>query len=281
MKQNPFSLYDFLGYLIPGAIFLYILNYIFRIDIISLLNILNKNNNDTFKNEIIFALPIILIIITYVTGHIISLTSSFFIEASSIYLYGYPSKYLFTKKHSIFKIPNDENKIIGTIKRIILFVLLLPTSIILVIFKGSKTSLFNQAKTLQEDLGNVVFDKCLIVLDRNLEIKTDSIRNKKETEGLGNDYFRIIYHFIFENSEKHSSKLQNYVALYGFCRNVSFVFLTSFFLSLYFKIMDKCIQTFWTLLFPVLTFLFFTGFVKFYRRYTLEALMGATVFNKH
>lgn len=281
MKQNPFSLYDFLGYLIPGAIFLYILNYIFKIDTVSLLNLLNKCNNDNLKNEITFALPIILIIITYITGHIISLTSSFFIEAFSIYLYGYPSKYLFIRKHSTFNIPKDENKIICTIKIIILFLSLLPTSIILVIFKNFKISLFNQAKPLPEDLGNVVFDKCMIVLDRNLEIKTDSIRNKKETEGLGNDYFQIIYHFIFENSEKHSSKLQNYVALYGFCRNISFVFLTSFLLSLYFTIMDKHIQTFWISLFPLLTFLFFTGFVKFYRRYTLEALMGTTVFNKH
>lgn len=274
MKENPFSFYDFLGYLIPGAVFLFILNFIFKIDIvISLSKPVQKPNQEMW-------FFIILIILSYITGHVFSLLSSFFIERFSMYLYGYPSKYLFIKQNGIFSFPENENTKIGWTKRILLSALLLPISIILITLKIFNITFFDQAKTLQKDLGNVIFDKCIIVLTENLNIQAESICNKKEKEGLGNDYFRIIYHFIFENSEKHSSKLQNYVALYGFCRNISFVFLVSFWLSLYFFTNGKH-NYYSIIIYSLLSFIFFTGFVKFYRRYTLEALMGVTVFNKH
>ncbi|MCU6234835.1 hypothetical protein [Morganella morganii] len=279
MKQNPFSFYDFLGYLIPGSTFLYILNFIFDINILSFLD---EYTDSSIKYEILISIP--MIIFSYIIGHALSLLSSFFIEKFSTYFYSYPSRFLFIKNHHFWLLSEKEknHKATSVINRLLVSIFLLPISIILTILKYIGISLFNQAKTLPENLGDIVFNKCIEILTKNLRIPKKLITCQKDIDGLGDDYFRIIYHFIFENSEKHSSKLQNYVALYGFCRNVSFIFVVSFWLSLYFFTVEKGYHYIYlTVVFSILSFLFFTGFVKFYRRYTLEALMGVTVFNKY
>ncbi|HFJ9806491.1 hypothetical protein Q4R32_05895 [Morganella morganii] len=280
MKQNPFSFYDFLGYLIPGATFLYILTFIFGFNITSFFA-LSDGSDSSIKHEILFFIPII--IFTYIVGHAFSLLSSFFIENFSKYFYSYPSKFLFTENHHFWFLSEKEKKheYINIASRFFLLTSLLPISIILFILKDLGISLFDQAKILPRNLGDIVFKKCNEILTKNLRIPKKSISCQRDIDGLGDDYFRIIYHFIFENSEKHSSKLQNYVALYGFCRNISFVFIVNFWLSLYFSMIEKSCCIYLTIVFAIFSFLFFTGFVKFYRRYTLEALMGVTVFNKY
>ena len=278
MKQNPFGLYDFLGYLIPGALFLYTLHFFFGNNIIyELLRL----DDDIQHSEIMTFIPAV--ILAYIIGHVFSLLSSFFIENYATSLYGYPSKYIFVKKHNFFiKNNNDSYFNYSNARKIILFLILLPISFTIIILKILKISIFEQAKTLPQVLSEVVFKKFMLILNINLNINTEKIESDKEKDGISRDYFRILYHFIFENSEKHSAKLQNYVALYGFCRNISFIFLINFWITSYFLIFNNFEYNNLILLplMLVLSFLFFTGFVKFYRRYTLEALMGATVFNK-
>lgn len=279
MKQNPFGLYDFLGYLIPGALFMYILYFVFDIDIAYELLDLEQANGSSVKTEILTFIPSV--ILAYIIGHTFSLLSSFFIENYATYLYGYPSKYLFIENHIFWSQKKGCKKAWKNLGRIILFIILLPISFTTLTLKLLNITLFEQAKPLPKELGETVFNQCMIILNTNLRISTKEIIQDKEEEGISRDYFRIIYHFIFENSEKHSIKLQNYVALYGFCRTISFIFLISFWISsyLYFFENEKCIYL--ILLLLILSFSFFIGFIKFYRRYTLEALMGATVFNKY
>lgn len=93
--------------------------------------------------------------------------------------------------------------------------------------------------------------------------------------GVDGDSFRLIYHYAFENSEAHASKLQNYVALYGFTRNIAMIFVIVFWMLIFLKFgMDVGIG--FTPIFTsvVLAFVFYKGFVKFYKRYTLEAMMA-------
>lgn len=269
MKQNPFGLYDFLGYLIPGALFLYILHFLFGIDIIY--NLLNLSKE---KSEVLTFIPAVLL--AYIIGHTFSLLSSFFIEKYAAFLYGYPSKYLFTENHVFW---SAEDPCYENIGKLLLVFFLLPISAMLCLLSIFRITFFDQAKTLDENLSNVVFKKCMKILRYNLGIATDDISKYQKSHGISGDYFRIIYHFIFENSEKHSAKLQNYVALYGFCRTISFIFLMSFWFSIYIFMFENGKYEL-PIILSILCFLFFTGFVKFYRRYTLEALMGATIYNK-
>jgi hypothetical protein len=78
MKQNPFSLYDFLGYLIPGSTLIYLF-----------IIIENWTNNKVENNlESIFSYVskynfqeiFFFIIISYAIGHLLSFISSVTIE---------------------------------------------------------------------------------------------------------------------------------------------------------------------------------------------------------
>ncbi|EFB7591541.1 hypothetical protein E4J78_20195, partial [Escherichia coli] len=78
-------------------------------------------------------------------------------------------------------------------------------------------------------------------------------------------------------------KIQNYVALYGFCRNICLVFVITFwisFLTLIYRAIEGGAVSYIsisTLLSFFFVYVFYVGFVKFYRRYTLEVLMAFAV----
>jgi hypothetical protein len=89
-KQNPFSLYDFLGYLLPGAlcIYLVVLGYpVFGISLAAL----PTPHPSLFKHPDGY---IPFIIVAYVIGHSLSFISSLTVERYTIWAYGYPSRFL-------------------------------------------------------------------------------------------------------------------------------------------------------------------------------------------
>lgn len=85
LKQNPFSFYDFLGYFTPGAIFIYGF-----MAITSHSGILTLDFTESFSVQ--FYVPFVLG--SYALGHLLSFISSVLIEKYTIWLIGYPSKYL-------------------------------------------------------------------------------------------------------------------------------------------------------------------------------------------
>ena len=79
MNQNPFSFYDFLGYLIPGGFFIllmYFCGLTFDLDIVIDLSELLRGQSQIF-GILNYAS---IVIISYIAGHFISITSAFFIE---------------------------------------------------------------------------------------------------------------------------------------------------------------------------------------------------------
>lgn len=96
MNQNPFSFYDFLGYLIPCGFFIllmYFCGLTFDLDIVIDLSELLRGQSQIF-GILNYAS---IVIISYIAGHFISITSAFFIEKYMNKELGYPSKYLFKK----------------------------------------------------------------------------------------------------------------------------------------------------------------------------------------
>ena len=96
VEKNPFSIYDFLGYLFPGALFLF---FICRISSDDLHNISVEMfiSTNLFEN-ISFIGIVFFIISSYVLGHIISYTSSLTVERFSLWCYGYPSEFLLAQR---------------------------------------------------------------------------------------------------------------------------------------------------------------------------------------
>lgn len=124
MKQNPFSLYDFLGYFIPGASLIYLV-YIIG---------LFKSNECLDLNLILNSLPtintsgiLLFLIIAYVLGHLMSYISSISVEIYANWKYGYPSRYLLNfPATSYWKGAKSFHSIFW---RIFLLLFLLPTVI--------------------------------------------------------------------------------------------------------------------------------------------------------
>jgi len=272
MKQNPFSFYDFLGYLIPGAVFLYGMLLIFG-HISSEYSAIDFIVNQLAFDKAEIYIPFVLL--AYIAGHFLSFISSITIERYSIWAHGYPSKYLLgIPSKSYFQV--EENKALRKIMRVSVLILLAPISILdwLVGAKAGLRELY--AKPL---------DKLLVyVLRRRIESLIDNHAQVPDRNAHGKagqlDFFRYVYHYAVEHAHNHVPKMQNYVALYGFLRTLTLISLLLFWIVAWHLITGKMSLVFNLLVILIsasMSYLLFMGFVKFYRRFSLEALMAMAV----
>lgn len=272
-KQNPFSIYDFLGYFIPGALVIYILIIFYTTKDI--------NNFENFKllieNDKAFELDkfLFFIIISYSLGHLINFMSSITIERYSNWKYNYPSKYLMDFNED-FKFWNGSNKI--KLWKTILLIILLPITfwdLVLGNFFEFKNFYTKKADVFIIDVVKV---KGIKLLEKIGAPHVDNLRD--------HDFHRIFSHYVYENSKHHQSKLTNYVALYGFLRSLSLIFNIMHWLLIIklgynisnhytvISYLSKNANLFLiTIIISLITYIFFMAFMKFYRRYSLESLM--------
>jgi hypothetical protein len=242
-------------------------------DIVAKLSLEDASNSTA--SQLLSFIPAV--IGSYLLGHVLAIGSSALIEAFTNYSNGYPSEFLFGVKPKKYF---SSDTCGGQFGRAILWLLILPISVFKLVLKDTlKIKMFNQAKSLPKPLREATFAKCTAVLSDGIKVDTSKM---KLENGIDGDYLRLLYHFIFENSERHSGKLQNYVALYGLTRNVSFVFVVLFWGAVYSHlfITQLNIGLVHIFSFAALSYTFYIGFVKFYRRYSLEAVMAASVYSK-
>lgn len=265
INQNPFSLYDFMGYFIPGSItiFFFIHFGYFDIHYFSL-----AENVSIYDSNLKFDVIFFFVVFSYSVGHIINFLSSMTIEKYSNWRYNYPSKFLLgLEKEKYFK----KNNITGHLLRGFLPVLILPVSFFDLII-GHYLNLKNlYTRQLDELLVDVIKEKCE-VLFRNIY----AFKSKKFTEIKMDDYdfFRIYSHYGFEYSKQHQNRLVNYVSLYGFLRSLAFISVLVFWMFV-FKIItnENSFKLWYLIVVGLISYFLFMGFMKFYRRYTLEGLM--------
>ncbi|MEC4048843.1 hypothetical protein OX284_005345 [Flavobacterium sp. SUN046] len=268
MKDNLFSLYDFLGYFVPG---------IFTIYTFKIVILIKENSNYTFE-KILSELPSyrnesisLIILMSYLIGHILSFSSSITIEKYSIWKYGYPSRYLLRMPFPNFF--DHYKSLHGCIWGTVMLIIIFPLAIIDYFLSNLLGFKFLFVKSLDINLIKVIIFKINKLLD-NLGInKSNGFNNG---EGNFSDFNRIIHHYVFENSKNHQKKLTNYVALYGFLRTFTLIFVLLFWYILYhFFLYGEFTNEIIILLSCVLllSFIFFMSFMKFFRKYTLEGLM--------
>lgn len=278
VKQNPFSFYDFLGYFTPGAILLFgwVLIKAHLDSSIKLEDAISNAGLDKAEMYVPF------ILISYVIGHLLSYISSVTIERYSIWAYDYPSRFILALPCNAFWDVKAKREYFV---RGFVCVLLFPIPILdFILGKGLYLrNLF--AKGLDNELASIVKNKVKALIKEKGQVeKPDEYDLKKD-----HDFFRYVYHYAVENSNNHLPKMQNYVALYGFLRTLSLIFiigtwsaLVHFVINVY-RLMSGIEGSdipifFWTLLaFMLLTYISYMGFMKFYRRFSLEALMAVSV----
>ena len=290
MEKNPFSIHDFLGYVLPGGVALLLAYMVFK----------NPGNNymtsqdfiDAVKNTIsglkikdvsTIQLSVAVIIISYIVGHLVAYLSSITVERMAIWHYNYPSVFLLSNERK----PRFWSDIVEQWKnkkkfeaggnlamRLVVSLLLLPLTICILMVRALHLDQYfikSLDSYLQSSIG-VKFE----MLEKKLGIS--GIEKTKDS-----DSHRIIYHYMYENFPGHRAKMDNYVALYGVLRSLTLIS------NLFILYIWKCQVCYvwsnftWDLIcsYPYLKiafmvliqFLFFMAFMKFYRRFTLESFM--------
>lgn len=273
MNQNPFSLYDFLGYLIPGGLFLYVL-YFCGITLDWDVIIQLKKAAIAQESTLSLLGYSSIVILAYIIGHAIAICSAFLVEKYMNDTLQYPSIYLFWELNNEFK--DEVKKGWGRkLKYFIIKTILCPIWLLDIIT-------FNKlySRELTKELATPLWDK---LTNSYIKIFSVDLNQLKTSYALQGDLFRLAYHYSYEYSSNHQQKIQNYVALYGFCRNVCLVFLIFFWVALCTLIINLMsantshFNLIATLVMLLMTYIFYCGFVKFYRRFSLEVFMAFSV----
>lgn len=283
--KNPFSLFDFLGYIFPGAFALLVIFYFVNMEPLNFVNPMSisemmvKVKGWLNVSESIVSCSVFLIF-SYILGHLIAYISSITIEKFVIWWYGFPSEFLLTDEGRYWHVLHDgmsmvKNKnrhyvreIIRTyLLRIVVSLLLLPILVPTLCVKILGGDAFF-VKTLDAYLKDIILRKRMI-LSKHLSLPDSSHYDK-----VG--YHRVIYHYVYEKADSHRQKMDNYVALYDFLRSITLIFVCIFMYVMIYGVYNGDIGAYYwysICALSVITYLFYMGFFKFYRRFTLEAFM--------
>jgi hypothetical protein len=263
LKQSPFSLYDFLGYFVPGAALIYLLGPASR-----LAGLKGVSSSLASFSSVSDFLPFL--ICAYVLGQLNALCSSILIERFAIWRFGYPSKHLLNiESDGYWQFAGYLNGVLGGLA-------VLP--IVLGDFVFGR--LLGLSRLYCQSLDPLLIVIIKSRIDVVIASISDEVRNKVGSfSASSTDFFRIAYHFSVEHSIAHLPKMQNYVALFGFYRSFALISVLSFWYLMVSMAMVgiRPSLTFMAFLSILSSYLFFVGFLKFYRRFCLEALMAVTV----
>lgn len=275
MENSPFSFYDFLGYLFPGAISLLFISFFCSVDS----NTYCKEyfNFELFIEQILilynsnsWVCIIVVIIFSYAIGHLISFLSSITIEYFSNMFFGYPSKYLLNdKEKSIFYYYKKYFKCktkVTFIWRILLIIFLFPITVVIMIFGN----VLNINQHITRSLDDYTID--------NIKVKQGNLLKKLNLQNKNNnidkaDIHSLVMYYVYFNVPDRQRKADNYIALYGFLRSMTLILCS---LTLYiscFLIFNSNYNVDYLLIDLILILLCnisFMSFVKIYRRFTKE-----------
>jgi hypothetical protein len=209
---------------------------------------------------------LIFILLAHSVGHLVSFVSSLHIEKYSIWEYGYPSKYLlgiFTADKPSIKDPKKR------LIRLLVRVLILPVYL--------SDWLFGKHLGLREIYVRPLDDALIRVIRNRLEMIVPEFSRGADNES---DFFRFVYHSAVEMSPNHLPKMQSYVALYGFMRALTMVFDILFWISILHMFLAD-VAWYCDIMGPslilLLSYITYMGFIKFYRRFSLEVMMAMVV----
>lgn len=270
IKRNPFSVYDFLGYLVPGFIlhngyYLFFNKYF--------LEIRNFPKGLAEGTQSIYYIQ--LTVFFYIIGHIVSYLSSVTIERYLFKNFGSPSdNFIGYKPKKRFLYPLD----------IITIIFLLPISII----DYAKKYIF-KIKNPHSNQLDINIQKCAKDKMRDFFVHEVGLNDAKIINKINSsdhpdiNYFSSAYYYIIENYPSHFQKTNNYVALYGFLRSITFVFVVfywSFVLNEFVFNMHNTIE--WSVFadsikFAIFSYITYLAYVKLHRRFSEHVVMGICI----
>lgn len=276
-NQSPFSLYDFLGYFLPGAVFLYgavaIVGRFYGFQFHSELGTRGFNHLETYAG---------LIILAYILGHALSFLSSVVIEKFSIWMHGYPSKYLLGLDHpGYFSLPGGTTPLPCGVKfmRLCVWIFLLPISFQEYIFGNLLGRRNVYVSPADSTLRAIIKAKICDLLEENSGL----MHPPEGWSWKKHDFFRFVYHYVLANSQVHRGAFRNYVALFGLSRTLALISVFAFWFSLgmliYCDFDSRILKIMFFSSIP-LSFIYYMTYNKFFRRFSLEVLMALATTHK-
>jgi hypothetical protein len=230
------------------------------------LKYISQNNGDF---DFIFV-----VILCYVTGHVLSFVSSITVEQYNVFIYKYPSKYLLNKEGSQAGWEDYYTSKKHT-KNFLRTIVLFPLAPLVLM-----DLLFGHLLKFRKFFTRSINESLIPIIDKKLsKIYSESLLDPKDHIGetlIVEEYFLPVYHYLIEKSDKHYAKTQNYVALYGYLRNMTLIsIITSWLLICNFDSQEKLFSCYLILGNLSLTYIFFLGYLKFFRRFSKEVIFGA------
>ncbi|MCJ9428931.1 hypothetical protein [Kordiimonas marina] len=291
IENLPFTTYDLVGYLVPGSVVVLIFFLHNNFFSNSLSSMLEKGN--TAFQVIAF---LILLILSYVMGHVLSYLSSEVSEKFIVRSLGYPTVYLMGRSYAPLDQAKQKKTAGARIRKnimdqlygggfgwrgpwftraiFIFHIVLLP------VILGSMLLGFG---FYTEPLSPCVVNECK---KRFTKIWPSYSNYIKEQNG---DWFSLLSYYTLNKYPYVAPKAYNYVVLYGFLR--SFLFLgTIVCWLLVFDLMFDCLDfhdhtkylggTEWALIcFWLFTWIIGMAYCKFYRRYSREIISSFAALN--
>lgn len=280
MNKNPFSIYDFLGYLFPGAFALIVVKFLVFTDnpfcpycfLDSIRDL--AQSNDRLTDTIFF------ILLSYILGHAIAFASTLTVEQFANWRYGYPSSFILGISTEYFQkliYPDDMSLrrkakvfILYYLARIIVALSVWPICLFsIVIGQWFNVRKFYIKETDEYTKKEIIKRIQRLAKQLGIEDISEDMINKKQL-----NYHRFITFYEYEKSAKHGVKMDNYVALYDFMRSVTMVLVFyTWYVAIklvFFWGMDA-VSSRYVIGAALSSYFFFMAYMKFYRRYTEES----------
>ena len=232
VEQLPFTIYDIIGYLAPGVLWLWAILAVapmFGIERVEFRDFALITEGTFGK----LLAAIIFLIVAFLTGHIINYISSLTIEELAKYFFGFPSFYIV--RHYTKEKYGREYSIIDNVKsarekysRMFWIVIFVALPISLTVLTLHKTNFIqNSVKALHPrfiEILDKIFPKVVALRSgKGFVIPFEDISDStKDT-----DWLRFVAFEVLNNNATAQYRMYNYVTIYGFLRCMCFTSLTA------------------------------------------------------
>jgi hypothetical protein len=277
IERLPFTVYDILGYFVPGLVLAIGLVEVFCPSLLTSMRSEIPSDASTTSLDIPFLyqafVAVGFFVAAYVVGQLLALVAGETHERLVLGFVGYPSSFLVRAyKHRGDYWERDISKHAGTqIKSAafwLSFLLHLPTALMVEILVALGLTGF-LVKPLKPEVITVLKQRLWIVFGVNADFQKS-----------GGGWFELVESYVVKLDPGATARMYNYVTLYGFHRNVGTSAAILFWIHL---VMVKgghetAFVNIWTVVgLAAVSVGSSIGFVKFWRRYSREAVRSFVI----
>lgn len=275
VERMPFTIYDIIGYLAPGTISLWFMAHFLGVNASSISEFLGSGAG-VFSNPTAQSLlnAFVFVISAYIVGHFIGLLSSLTVEKLALIYFDYPSKFVANFRHQYpsgsrkFTCRNEYWREVKTFVGLSVQIMCFPLVPWIYFFE-----IFGWWQYIIKPLPGYTI-KMMI---RRFHFLSGYSTHR-------NDWFRFVSFYVINNNQIAFLRMYNYMTIYGLMRNICFTLIALtwiLWVSLVWhwpvtlhNISSKMHAATLLASLSFVATVAFVGFLKFYRRYTEEAVLA-------